>query len=131
MSVIIELIAGSSKEVDEMASSREKLKTRLETERERLLTELSQTNIVVERENLGYGNHMADDATEAFEQAKDLALRQNLERLLDQVEDALERFEAGTYGLCERCGGEIDPARLKALPYVTLCLSCQQRRESR
>jgi DnaK suppressor protein len=113
-----------------MAKKREKLKIRLEAERERLLTELNQTN-VVERENLGYGNHMADDATEAFEQAKDLALRQNLERLLEKVEDALERFEAGTYGLCEQCGQEIDPARLKALPYATLCLSCQQRRESR
>jgi DnaK suppressor protein len=123
-------IADNLKEADEMASKREKLKMRLEAERERLLTELSQTN-VVERENLGYGNHMADDATEAFEQAKDLALRQNLERLLDQVEGALERFEAGTYGLCEQCGREIDPARLKALPYATLCLPCQQRRESR
>ena len=112
-----------------MASKKEKLKMRLEVERERLLTELSQTN-VVERDNLGYGNHMADDATEAFEQAKDLALRQNMERLLEQVEGALERFEEGTYGLCERCEGEIDPARLKALPYATLCLSCQQRRES-
>ena len=127
---MIELITGNSKEVDKMHSNGEKIKRRLETERTRLLTELSQTN-VVERENLGYGNHMADDATEAFEQAKDLALRQNLERLLDQVEDALERFEAGTYGLCEQCGVEIDPARLKALPYATLCLSCQQRREGR
>ncbi len=113
-----------------MASSKkEKLRMRLEAERERLLTELSQTNIV-DRKNLGYSTHMADDATEAFEQAKDLALRQNLERLLDQVENALERFETGTYGLCEQCGKEIDPARLKALPYATLCLSCQQRRES-
>jgi DnaK suppressor protein len=124
------LVADNLKEADEMARKSEGLKIRLEAERERLLTELSQTN-VVERENLGYGNHMADDATEAFEQAKNLALRQNLERLLDQVEDALERFEAGTYGLCEQCGREIDPARLKALPYATLCLSCQQRRESR
>jgi RNA polymerase-binding transcription factor DksA len=32
--------------------------------------------------------------------------------------------------LCKQCGREIDPARLKALPYATLCLSCQQRRES-
>jgi len=113
-----------------MSSKREKLKIRLEAERERLLTELRQAN-VVERDNLGYGNHMADDATEAFEQAKDLALRQNLERLLEQVEGALARFVRGTYGLCEQCGKEIDPARLKALPYAILCLSCQQRRESR
>jgi DnaK suppressor protein len=123
------LAASNLKEADKMASKREKLKMRLEVEKERLLTELSQAN-VVERDNLGYGNHMADDATEAFEQAKDLALRQNLERLLEQVEGALERFERGTYGLCEQCGKEIDPARLKALPYAILCLSCQQRRES-
>jgi len=77
--------------------------------------------------NLGYGNHMADDASEAFEQAKDLALRQNAEQVLAQVEDALARFEQGTYGRCEQCGAEIDPARIKALPYVTHCLRCQQR----
>jgi RNA polymerase-binding protein DksA len=70
---------------------------------------------------------MADDATEAFEQAKGLALRQNAEQLLAQVTDALERFEQGSYGICERCGVEIDPARLEALPYATLCLRCQQR----
>lgn len=81
-------------------------------------------------ENLGYGNHMADDATEAFEQAKDLALRQNAEKLLSQIDDALERFQQGTYGVCEQCGADIDPARLKALPYVTLCLRCQQRLKS-
>ncbi len=77
--------------------------------------------------NLGYGNHMADDATEAFEQAKELALHENARQLLAQVSDALERFEQGTYGFCERCGQEIDPARLEALPYATLCIYCQQR----
>lgn len=77
--------------------------------------------------NLGYGNHMADDASEAFEQAKELALHENARQLLTQVTDALERFEEGTYGICGRCNIEIDPARLKALPYVTFCLHCQQR----
>jgi RNA polymerase-binding protein DksA len=77
--------------------------------------------------NLGYGNHMADDASEAFEQAKDLALRENAKQLLAQVSNALQRFDQGKYGVCEACGVEIDPARLTALPYVTLCLRCQQR----
>jgi DnaK suppressor protein len=80
--------------------------------------------------NLGYGNHMADDASEAFEQAKDLALRQNAEKVLAQVKEALERFERGTYGICQQCRQEIDPARLKALPYANLCLRCQQRNKS-
>lgn len=83
------------------------------------------------RESLGYGNHMADDATEAFDQAAGLALRRNLEQTLRQVEEALDRFEAGTYGICQQCGQPIDLARLEALPYATLCLRCQQRRKYR
>ena len=101
----------------------------LESERVRLQTVIAQTDAEGGK-NLGYGNHMADDATEAFEQAKDLALRGNAERLLEQVEGALERFGEGSYGLCEQCEAEIDPARLQALPYVTLCLRCQQRLSS-
>lgn len=104
----------------------EVLRSFLEDERARLEALIAQSDAEAGT-NLGYGNHMADDATEAFEQAKELALHQNAKQLLVQVTNALERFEQGTYGLCERCGAEIDPARLKALPYVTLCLHCQQR----
>ncbi|HID87255.1 MAG TPA: conjugal transfer protein TraR [Anaerolineae bacterium] len=102
----------------------------LERERERLLEQIRQQGIMGE-EHAGYGNHMADDATEVFEQTKSLALRRNLERMLEQVEDALHRFEEGTYGICEACGAQIDPARLRALPYATLCIECQQHRERR
>jgi DnaK suppressor protein len=104
----------------------EVLRSFLESEQARLQTVIAQAEAEWGK-NLGYGNHMADDASEAFEQAKELALRQNAQKLLSQVQDALERFEQGTYGVCERCGDEIDPARLKALPYVSLCLRCQQR----
>lgn len=102
------------------------LRSFLEDERERLEALIAQLD-AEGAENLGYGNHMADDASEAFEQAKELALHENAKQVLAQVTDALERFEQGTYGSCDRCGTEIDPARLKALPYVTLCLHCQQR----
>ena len=105
------------------------LRSSLEEERARLLALIAQAE-AEGGTSLGYGNHMADDATEAFEQAKDLALRQNAQQLLVQVTDALARFDQGTYGICEMCGEEIDPARLEALPYATLCLRCQQRQES-
>lgn len=107
----------------------EVLRSFLEDERTRLEALIAQMD-AEGGVNLGYGNHMADDATEAYEQAKELALHQNAKQLLDQVTDALERFEEGTYGVCTRCGSEIDPARLKALPYVTLCLHCQTRRNA-
>lgn len=106
----------------------EPIQEKLETER-LLLRETLALYHAESGTNLGLGNHMADDATEAYEQAKQLALKQNAQRLLYQVEEALNRFRNETYGLCEVCGQQIDPARLRALPYVTLCLRCQQRRE--
>lgn len=108
------------------ARNQDVLRAFLENERARLGAVIAQSE-TEGGENLGYGNHMADDASEAFEQAKELALHQNAQRLLDQVEGALVRLDQGSYGFCERCGKEIDPARLEALPYAALCLRCQQR----
>jgi DnaK suppressor protein len=104
------------------------VRERLEQERQRLLEEIRQQSIVGQ-EHPGYGNHMADDASEVFEQAKSLAIREKLQSLLDQVEKALERINQGTYGLCTRCGARIDPARLEAIPYAALCFDCQQKSE--
>ncbi len=101
-----------------------RLKRALLAERECLQEELSHYETSVPP-NLGLGNHMADDGTEAFEQAAGLALRRNQQRLLAEVERALQKMDEGTYGLCERCGAEIDFARLKAIPYAMYCLDCQ------
>jgi len=113
-----------------MAVKQDVLKKRLEEERVRLQEQISQLAIGGQ-DHPGYGNHMADDASDVFEQAKNLALRQTLERQLEQVKEALERFGRGTYGYCLDCGEEIDPARLKALPSASLCIDCMGRRERR
>jgi DnaK suppressor protein len=76
--------------------------------------------------NPGLGNHMADDATAAFDQATAVSVRRGRELTLQQINQALARMKAGTYGLCQRCHQEIDFARLKAIPYATLCMSCQK-----
>jgi DnaK suppressor protein len=115
-------------EEETMTVSYEELRRRLEDQQARLIEEIKLFQIDG-RDNLGYGNHQADDATDAFEQTKELSLLQNSERVLAQVRAALARFEQGTYGLCERCGEEIDPARLQALPYAALCMVCQQHLE--
>lgn len=52
------------------------------------------------------------------------ALRSNLA----DVDRALGRIDAGTYGSCERCGEPIDPARLEARPWAMLCIECKQKR---
>lgn len=74
-----------------------------------------------------YDQHPADLGAELNARQVDLGLRQNMERTLEQIEKALQRIETGGYGTCENCGRQIDPERLEALPYVTLCITCQQR----
>jgi DnaK suppressor protein len=51
-------------------------------------------------------------------------------RLLRQIETALGRFRDGTFGICEGCHEEIAPKRLRAIPWATRCISCQERLES-
>lgn len=108
-----------------MAVKFEQLKKQLLSEKSRLEEELEQISEAPET-SVGYGNHMADDATIAYEQTKDLAVKQNAMWLLIQVNEALQRFEEGTFGVCENCGQSIDPARLKAIPYTALCMKCAQ-----
>lgn len=109
-----------------MTRDDQRLKKMLEAERIELLETISHYEVLARQKKPGLGNHMADDGTEAFDQAASLALHRNEQVLLGQVEAALARLERGEYGQCERCGQEIDFARLKAIPHATLCIRCQQ-----
>jgi len=53
----------------------------------------------------------------------------NMEERLIQVTVALKRLDEGLYGICARCGNNINPERLRAVPYATLCVTCQERLE--
>lgn len=105
------------------------LKLRLEEERTRLQSQIA---AVAETpadyrptSDSYYGNHLADAGTDTFEDEKALALEAHLIGILKRVDDALRRFEEGTYGICEDCGEAILPERLEALPYATTCLKCR------
>ena len=76
-----------------------------------------------------YEDNFADIGTATFERERDLSLERNTKDILGRVNHALEKLKKGTYGVCARCGEEIDPARLKALPYVDLCISCKKKEE--
>lgn len=110
--------------------SMERNKKWLEDKRARLQEDLGRMESAGEQvERPGLGTHMADQGSEVFEQAKDLAVRQQLQRTLELVNRALDKMASGTYGVCERCKQTIDPARLKAQPHATLCMPCQARQE--
>lgn len=66
-----------------------------------------------------------------YEREKTLALVQNLERKLEDIEHAIQSAHQGRYGICESCGRAIDPERLAALPHATLCVECKTRLERR
>lgn len=112
-----------------MTSNDERFRRQLEAERAELLDTISHFEVAARNKKPGLGNHMADDGTEAFDQAAGLALHRNDEALLSEVDSALNRLDRGTYGVCERCSNEIDDARLHALPYARLCILCQQHVE--
>jgi DnaK suppressor protein len=107
----------------------ERLRGLLLDEQQKLRREMSHTTATSDEANVGLGNHMAEDATAAFDQTAAVSLRRGKERTLKQVDGALERMAVGTYGVCERCGEEIDFARLKAIPQTTLCMACRKLAE--
>ncbi|MER6254267.1 TraR/DksA C4-type zinc finger protein [Streptomyces sp. NPDC001584] len=79
----------------------------------------------------GAGDDQADTGTKNITRESELALAANATSMLEQTERALERLEAGTYGLCENCGQPIGKARMQAFPRATLCVDCKQKQERR
>jgi DnaK suppressor protein len=67
-------------------------------------------------------------ATKAAEQDVAAATANLRSRMLKEIDWALRRVAGGTYGVCEGCGEEIAPARLKAIPWARYCLVCQELR---
>ena len=104
---------------------------RLKQEQTRLKYELQQLKVEEksadeQREGSPFGNR-EEGATEAFELEKRLALERWLTDALVEVEHALKKYEAGTYGICDMCSRPIELARLEALPQANLCLECKAR----
>jgi RNA polymerase-binding protein DksA len=103
------------------------LRSRLEQEQKRLIEDLEQlkTDVRPERREGSPFGKREEEATESFELEKRLALEKRLKEQLAEIEHALDKFDKGTYGLCDNCGQPIDPARLEALPQANLCLNCK------
>ena len=82
-------------------------------------------------ESSGHALHMADVATDMYDREFSLGLASNDRELLNKVDEALQRIEDKTFGLCTVCGKPISTARLKAIPYAQTCLKCQEKIEAK
>ena len=73
--------------------------------------------------------HLADHASEMLDREVDESLEENAEQLVHEIDVAVARIDAGTYGTCARCRQPIPEERLEAVPYATLCLDCKRIEE--
>jgi DnaK suppressor protein len=112
----------------------DRLRERLESERgevRRQLDDLGARRDAEGIEDPELDEGFADAGQAAAERASLLTLVRSLRDTLREVEQALERMDAGAYGSCERCGLPIDEERLEALPAARLCLDCKRQRVRR
>jgi DnaK suppressor protein len=98
-------------------------RTALDAERGRLRVELDAE--IEAPAQMTYGSQAAA-ASQVFAQQRDLALHDKAENELELVDAALARLDAGTFGTCLRCGNDIAPGRLEALPWAAYCIACQK-----
>ncbi|MCB0113130.1 MAG: TraR/DksA C4-type zinc finger protein [Caldilineaceae bacterium] len=105
----------------------ERERERLEEELKRLEDELAHLN-----ENMMQEVDIEPDEGDPvfFEREKAAALMAVLERRVQDITHALRSLEKGQYGICERCGNAIEPARLEVKPDATMCLNCQREVEA-
>jgi RNA polymerase-binding transcription factor DksA len=75
--------------------------------------------------------HDPEGATLGFERAQVVSMLEDARAELDALDDAALRIEAGTYGVCERCGRDIGHPRLAARPSARFCVDCARGTRSR
>jgi len=111
-------------------------KATLKNARERLL-DMKRTILREISDDLRHGREGAkDDGMDTYDLASEerdreinFILSDREREKLQSVEEALERIDEGSYGICESCESEIASGRLEAMPFTRLCVSCQAERE--
>ncbi len=105
------------------------LRARLETERKDLRKEIEDRGAAPDSDDLEVAGDagFADRSHDTQERSRTISLVRALRSTLRDVDRALEKIDAGTYGTCESCGNPIALERLEAIPSATLCITCKQR----
>jgi RNA polymerase-binding transcription factor DksA len=103
------------------------LRAQLERERDDLRRQLAELGFG-EGGGLDYDSNFADSSQVTAERGEAETLAASLQETLDEVEAALGKIDAGTYGTCDNCGKAIAPARLEAKPAASMCIDCANKR---
>ena len=110
----------------------------LTTERARLLKDVQRNDKAIRHADgesdsgagRAHSNHMADQGSDEAEYETKLLLSATQNEYLREIEEALQRIEEGTYGVCEVTGKAIGVERLRAIPTARLSIEAQEQMES-
>jgi RNA polymerase-binding transcription factor len=109
---------------------RAKAAATLAGERDRLLHQLSELGADESGDlsgDIDFGDAFADAGAATAERTETLGIVDNLKKQLADVNTAIAKLDAGTYGVCDRCGNEISPDRLEFRPMSVLCVDCKSK----
>ena len=113
-----------------------KFKKLIQAERERVIAKLDSIEEAINDRSAGqtgssqgYSNHMADIGSDAMEQEQAFLHASQGANYLGALDDAIDRIEKGTYGVCEECGGKIPAKRIQAYLAARLCVDCKSKLE--
>jgi DnaK suppressor protein len=111
-------------------ADRDTLRTELQQRRRVILETVRRADAELDALRSAERDPEFEEGAQAEHEAFTLSrLSENQRREIQQIDAALARVDAGEYGVCRDCGQEIDPRRLKALPYALLCTECAARNE--
>jgi RNA polymerase-binding transcription factor len=109
---------------------RAKAAATLAHERDRLLHQLNELGADESGDLTGdmdFGDAFADAGAATAERTETLGIVDNLKKQLADVNHAIAKLDAGTYGVCDRCGNDISPDRLEFRPMSVLCVDCKSK----
>lgn len=111
-----------------MTPSTKQIADSLAERRRELTAELERlTEPPTEGAAISYGRRVGDGTTEAVERLSTTATARSIAASIKDIDKALAKIEAGTYGVCDSCGEAIPAARLEALPASSLCVTCASK----
>ena len=105
-------------------------KENLLKKRAEILAERGGKSLSTPMDNNTRQGDMADQASGTNEVHIQLKLKQTDAKILQAIEEALERLDSGAYGLCRDCGEDIAAARLNAIPWTRVCIGCKEKQKS-
>lgn len=113
----------------EQATYQDTYKGALLRKREEILSDRG-AKLTTSMDNNTRQGDMADQASGNNEVHIQLKLKQTDAKILKAIQEALLRIERGTYGVCRDCGEPIAPARLNAIPWTRVCITCKEKQQS-